>query len=60
MAEEIGLTSKQPLLDHMVSLVRQEYDPISCVLQYQLQTFSSRNQLFIVDIGTHIDQDSGN
>ena len=41
-------------LTHLVSTLRQEYDPHSKTYQYQMQSYSSLNEFFVVDLGTQI------
>jgi hypothetical protein len=51
-----GLLSQEPELNYLVSSIRQEWDPMTQVYQYQLQSYTSKNEYFIFDIGSVINK----
>jgi hypothetical protein len=46
-----GLLCQAEEYNHLVSFIRQEWDSQLQTYQYQLQSYSSFNQYFIIDIG---------
>lgn len=51
--------SQEPELNYLVSSIRQEWDPMTQVYQYQLQSYTSKNEYFIFDIGSVINKKQG-
>lgn len=49
-----GILAQTPHYNCIVSSLRQEWDPQLQAFQYQLQTYTSKNEYFIIDIGTRL------
>lgn len=56
-ATTTGLIAQQPEISHLVSTIRQEFDSQMQTYQYQMHSYTSRNEFFIIDIGSKIGPD---